>query len=127
MNRTRTGLVILALLALLDVVGVVGVFVDNGPPWFIALPSALLGLVTLGALVPAWRGGRGAMMTVLASRVISALTGVTVFFAPEAPTWAVIGTVAFITLTLVGAVLVAGSVRAVGTGSPAPTTAGRLR
>jgi hypothetical protein len=114
MNRIRTGLAVFASLAVVDVVGVVGVFVDDGPPWYIAVGSALLGLITLVGLVPAWRGRLGALMTVLATRTISALVGISAFFAPQAPGWAKIATGAFIALTLAAVALTADALRAVG-------------
>jgi hypothetical protein len=42
---------------------------------------AALGLITLGALVPARRGSRPALITVLVSRVISAILAVGAFVA----------------------------------------------
>ena len=46
-----------------------------------------LGLITLGALIPARRGSRSALATIVVVRVISALLAVPAFFL-DAPAWA---------------------------------------
>ncbi|HEU0127392.1 MAG TPA: hypothetical protein VFQ48_02135 [Pseudonocardiaceae bacterium] len=105
MNRSPaavTGLVICALLGLLDLIGLVGLGMDPGPPVGIVLGGAALGVITLAAAIPTWRGSRSGLLTVIASRAISALLGVPVFFADEAPDWARIATAIAIIATVIG-------------------------
>lgn len=115
MIRSRaeiTGLVICALLGLLDLIGLAGLGMDPGPPVGIVLGGAALGLITLAAAVAAWRGGsRGGLLTVIASRAVSALLSVPVFFADEAPDWAQITTAIAIVATVIGIGLLAAARR----------------
>jgi len=114
MNRSPaaiTGLVICALLGLLDLVGLAGLGMDPGPPAGIVVGGAALGVITLVAAVPTWRGGRIGLLTVIASRAISALLGVPVFFVDEAPDWARIATAIAIVATVIGIGLLAAARR----------------
>jgi hypothetical protein len=52
--------------------------------------------------MPAWRGSRGGLLTIIGSRAISALLSVPVFFVDEAPGWARIATAIAITATVIG-------------------------
>src|SRR4029453_7766076 len=72
---------IFALLGLLDIgfLGVVGSSI--APPLAISIVFALLGLVTLVAVVPAWRGSRPALITAVTARVISAVLACGAFIA----------------------------------------------
>jgi hypothetical protein len=81
-----TPAVIFAVLGVIDIalLGVVGSSI--APPLAVSLVIALLGLVTLMAVVPARRGSRPALVTVVAARVISALLAFAAFFA-DAPVW----------------------------------------
>ena len=80
---------IFAVLGLIDVAltGVIGS--SDAPPLIASLGVAALGLITLLSLVPARRGSRGALIAIVATRVISALLAVPAFF-PNAPTWVMI-------------------------------------
>jgi membrane associated rhomboid family serine protease len=114
MNRSPaavTGLVICALLGVLDLIGLVGLGMDPGPPVGIVLGGAALGVITLAAAIPTWRGSRSGLLTVIASRVISALLGVPVFFADQAPEWARIATAIAIIATVIGIGLLAAARR----------------
>lgn len=114
MNRSPaaiTGLMFCALLGLLDLIGLAGLGMDPGPPAGIVVGGAALGVITLAATVPTWRGGRGGLATVITSRAISALLGVPVFFADEAPDWARIATAIAIVATVIGIGLLAGARR----------------
>jgi hypothetical protein len=73
----RTGLSIAALLALADLASPA-----LGPqPLAVVIVSMLLGAVTMVALVPAWRrAGRLAVLTVVVTRVVSALLAIPAFF-----------------------------------------------
>ena len=88
-RRNRVGLVLAALLAVVDLLGVVLPFGDPdqpGPPLFILSINAVLGLVTLGAVVLAWRTHRRAGSRIAAvSRIMAALTALPAFFVPDVP------------------------------------------
>lgn len=91
MNRSPAavaGLVICVLLGLLDLVGLAGMGMEDAPPLGIGLASGALGLVTVVAAIPAWRGSCLGLLLVIASRAVSVLLGVPVYFADEAPGWA---------------------------------------
>jgi hypothetical protein len=108
MTRTGTytaGLIIFIALGVLDVVGVVGLATDDVPP-AVAVTGAVLGLATLAGARPAWRGGRGGLVTVVVSRLLSVLLGVPAFFIDDTPGWARIGVAIGILLTVVGLGLV---------------------
>jgi hypothetical protein len=80
---------IFAVLGLIDVAlaGVIGS--PDAPPLIVSLGVAALGLITLLALVPARRGSRGALVAVVATRVISAVLAVPAFFL-GAPAWVMV-------------------------------------
>ncbi|HCT77923.1 MAG TPA: hypothetical protein DGG94_16490 [Micromonosporaceae bacterium] len=107
----KTGLVVCALLGLLDVAALAGMGMDGAPPVGVAIGGGVLGIVTLAATIPAWRGGRGAVLTVIASRLISILLGVPVFFTDEAPGWARIVVSIVIVATVAGVALLAAAFR----------------
>ncbi|MBL7256413.1 hypothetical protein [Paractinoplanes lichenicola] len=105
-----TGLVICALLALLDLVGSLPMG-DVQPPVGVIVVGLVLGLITLAALVPAWRGNRRALQVVVGSRVLSALLGIGAYFDDAAPTWARIGVTVAMLLTAIAVVLVLPALR----------------
>jgi NhaP-type Na+/H+ or K+/H+ antiporter len=78
-NQTlfRTGLSLAALLALADLASPV-----EGPqPLPVVIASMALGVVTIVTLVPAWRrADRVAVLTVVATRIVSALLAIPAFF-----------------------------------------------
>ena len=80
---------IFAVLGLIDVAldGVIGS--PDAPPLIVSLGVAALGLITLLALVPARRGSRGALVAIVATRVISAVLAVPAFFL-DTPAWVMI-------------------------------------
>jgi hypothetical protein len=77
---------IFALLGLIDIglLGVVGSSI--APPLGVSIAFAMLGLVTLLALVPARRGSRPGLITAVIARVISAVLACGAFIA-GAPAW----------------------------------------
>ena len=83
---TGTTTTIFALLGLADL-GLLGVIGSaDAPPLVVSFGVAMLGLITLVALVPAYRGSRTALLTIVVVRVISALLAIPAFFL-GAPTW----------------------------------------
>ncbi len=86
---TGTVTAIFVVLALIDVALVGAIGSADPPPLAVSLGVAALGLITLGALVPASRGSRSALGTVVVVRVISALLAVPAFFL-SAPVWVMV-------------------------------------
>jgi hypothetical protein len=101
---TGTTTAIFAILGFIDV-GLLGVIGSHGaPPLVVNIVLATLGLVTLGLLPAARRGIRAAVMTIVCTRVLSALLAVPPFFL-GAPVWVkvlegvlIVGTVAALVL-----------------------------
>jgi hypothetical protein len=106
-----TGLSILALLGVLDVVELVLTGTDQGPPVIVSIIVALLGVITLVAVVPAWRGSRAGTFIVFGSRILSAALLVPAFFISGTPGWVQVMAVAVIVLTIMGIWLVAATAR----------------
>lgn len=118
-GRTRTGLVIAGLLGLSDVLSILQPTPDgeNGPPFSVLAVGLVLGLVTLAALVPAWRtGNRKALRAVAGSRIVSAILALPAFFVDIPPALMVFASVA-VALTVVSVVLILAPA-----GRPVPVT-----
>jgi hypothetical protein len=100
-----TGLVIAGLLGLADLATPL---VTDGehPPMVVALLGAALGLATLVALVPAWRGGRFAAWVVVATRLVSAVTALPAFVVPDVPAPAVFAAGVGVAVTVLAAGLI---------------------
>ena len=105
-----TGLVICILLGVLDIVGVAGAGMEDAPPLGIVITGGVLGLITVAAAIPAWRGNRVGLLLVVASRAVSTLLGIPVYFM-DAPNWARIGVTIAIAASLVGIGLLAPALR----------------
>ena len=87
MHRSKlfvTGLVIAGLLGLGDLVTPLTTDGET-PPMEVALICAVLGLITVAALVPAWRGSRAAVTTIIVTRLLSAMTALPAFFVDDVP------------------------------------------
>jgi hypothetical protein len=99
------GLVLAGLLAAADLATPL---VSDGehPPMVIAYLGAALGLATLVAAVPAWRGSRGAGWVVIATRLVSALTALPAFVIPDVPAEAVLAAGIGVAATLVAVGLI---------------------
>ncbi len=110
MTRSRNltiGLIIAAFLGAVDIISVVGAGADDGPPLPVLVIGVVLGIITLVGVSLAWRGRRGGVPTVVVSRVLSALSGVPVFFVgDDAPDWAPPAVAVGIVLTIVALVLI---------------------
>jgi hypothetical protein len=101
---TGTIAAIFALLGLADL-GLLGVLGSaDAPPLVVSFGVAALGLITLIALVPAYRGSRGALRTIVVVRVVSALLAIPAFFL-GAPTWVMVIEAFVIVATIVALVL----------------------
>jgi hypothetical protein len=117
---TRTNKVGLALAGVLGVSDIAAVGMpsgdgDDGPPFAILVVGALLGLITLVCLVPAFRrASRGAIRVVAGARIISAITALPAFFV-DIPTGLKVTTAVVVVLTVavVAMILNPGPARAV--------------
>lgn len=96
---TRIGLVLSAWLAAGDVA--LPVLSDGDfPPMVVVFVVAGLGVVTLAALVPAWRGSTVAQWIVVAARLLSALVALPALFVGGVPAIAVTTAAAWVVLTV---------------------------
>lgn len=99
-----------AVLGLADI----GVLFAGGdhPPRSVAVAAAVLGVITLAAVVWAWRGGaRGAVWVVIGARVLSALGAVPAFFVSDVPVAARAAAGVLVALTVLCVALLAGARR----------------
>jgi hypothetical protein len=93
-----------AVAALIDIAFLSTIGSKDTAPLPVIVLFALLGVGTLGALVPARRGNRPALITAVVLRVVSALLAVVSFFA-GAPVWVMISEAVVIVSTVVALVL----------------------
>ena len=121
MNRTpaaTAGLVIFALLGAFNVIAsLAGLSMDGAPPLGIVITGGVLGLITLAAVVSAWRASRGGLLLVVASRVAAALLAAPALFIDPSNSVRVVVGIA-IAVTLVGMWLLAAALRR----TPAPAS-----
>ena len=105
-RRFDAGLGLCAVLAAVDIIGLAAFAMpDDAPPAVVIVVAAILGVLTLAALKPASAGRRGGVAIVVWSRALSALLGIPVYFASDAPGGAEVATAVLITLTVVALVL----------------------
>lgn len=101
----RTGLVLAVLLAVGDVAAGIALVGDTTGT-AIAVFGAVMALATLGALPPAWRGTSWALRTVVATRLLGALTAVPAFFVDDVTAVLVLVAAVTVVVAIVVAVLV---------------------
>ncbi|MCK9901170.1 hypothetical protein CC117_02125 [Parafrankia colletiae] len=110
LSRAQTsGLVLCVLLGIADVVSLAGLGADDGPPAGVLLAGGILGLITLAGTVR--RRTRGGLLTIVVSRVLSALLAIPVFFVDDAPDAAVPVSAVFLVLTAIALGLLAPALR----------------
>src|SRR4051794_22002152 len=99
----HAGLLLSTLLAVADLASPAA-----GPqPLAVVIVSVVLGVVTLLALVPAWRrAGRPAVLIVVASRMASALLAVPAFFVGGVTAWVQAIAAATLALMIVAVALI---------------------
>ena len=110
------GLVLAAILSTFNVINGVGSLIDPRfgqadpslapQPVVISIALVVFGGLTLAAIVPAWRGHRGALWTVVVTRLAEGWSALLLPFLPGAPD----GILAFAILLVIGGTLVAGLV-----------------
>ncbi|GGM46197.1 hypothetical protein ACFFX1_21915 [Dactylosporangium sucinum] len=105
------GLVLSGLLGLVDVVSLpLGA---DGPPMAVLVIGAALGIGTVAGVVLAWPNrSRAGAVTVIVTRLLSALTAVPAFFVATTPGAARVAAAAGIVVTLLCVALVAPALRA---------------
>lgn len=107
-TRNKIGLVLAGLLALGDVGSI---FIstpegEDGPPFVVLAIGLVVGLITLVAIVPAWRtGSRTALRVVAGTRIVSAILSLPAFFV-DVPAGLKAGAAAAFALTVICVVLV---------------------
>jgi hypothetical protein len=114
MNPSRvlsTGLVLSGVVGVIDVLGVAGLAMDSAPPAWVAVLGAVLGVITLLALLPAWRGDTRAAAAVVVSRLLSVVLAVPAVMIDPVPGWARAAAAVVALLSLLGAGLVGAGVR----------------
>lgn len=118
-SRNRIGLGLAGLLGVSDVVSILQPTPDGeeGPPFVVLAIGLVLGLVTLAAMIPAWRtGNRTALRAVAGSRILSAILAVPAFFVDIPPGLMALAALT-VALTVVSVVLMLATA-----GRPAPVT-----
>jgi hypothetical protein len=113
MHRSKvfvTGLVIAGLLGLAEIVTLPA---GNGetPPVEVAVIGAVLGLITVAAVVLAWRGSRAAVVAIIVTRLLSAVTALPAFFVDDVPGAAVAAAVIGVVLALAAVAMLATRLR----------------
>lgn len=113
MKRTTgvtVGLILAGLLALGDAIGPL-TGMGDGPPFAVLLADSVLGIVTIVGVVLGWRGKRSGIVTVIVTRILTALSALPAFFVDGVPAPAVAIAVVGIAVTLLAVALVAPALR----------------
>jgi hypothetical protein len=97
-------LVLAGLLGLVDVISLFSINTPfpegmTTPPDWLVILVAILGLVTLAAIVPAWRGNHSAVLVVVATLILSAIGKVPGYFVPV-PSYILITTTVLVVVTI---------------------------
>ena len=102
----RAGLLVLGLVSLGDVATIL---LTDGetPPYAVAVLALALGLASLWLVARAWRDPGRPLRVLIGLRVISAVSAVPAFVAPDVPVGARVAAAAVVGLTALGIVLAA--------------------
>jgi hypothetical protein len=89
-TKNKVGLVLAGVSGLLDVVGLAalphGDTAEQGPPAGVLVFAAIMGIVTVAAVVYAWRtGNRLGSRVAAGTRILSAITALPAFFVEDVP------------------------------------------
>jgi hypothetical protein len=106
-TANHIGLGLAVLLSLMDLLALLFPTPPGevGPPYAVLVLSALLGVVTLAAVVVAWRSGsRRALRLAAAARTVSAITTLPAFFVGP-PAWILVLAALSVVLTIACVVL----------------------
>ena len=109
-RANKTGLVLASLLGLLDVINLFSINTPlpegmTTPPDWLVILVAILGLVTLAAIVPAWRGNHRAVVVVVVTRILSAISAVPAYFV-NVPFYILITTTVLVVVTILAVWLI---------------------
>jgi hypothetical protein len=109
-RANKTGLVLAALLGLLDVISLFSINTPfpegmTTPPAWLVILVAVLGLVTLAAIVPAWRGNHRAVLVVVATLILSAVSKVPGYFV-TVPSYILVTTTVLVVVTILAVWLI---------------------
>lgn len=110
-RKNKAGLVLAAVAGLIDLSNVFDIPADDtstpGPPTGILVADVVLGVITLVAVVHAWRtGNRTACRVVAGARIIDVITALPALFVSGVPSWVVIVVAVFVVLSVVTIALV---------------------
>jgi hypothetical protein len=111
-SSSRPGLIALAAAGVLDGVQLIALLtVDEDAPAFVAIATAVFGILTLAGVAAAWRGSRAGLLTAVVARLgDTVVLGVPAFFL-DAPLLALVIVVACMVLTIAGIWLSAPALR----------------
>jgi hypothetical protein len=112
MHGQTAGLIVAAVVGVADVATLGFATSDgSGPPWALAALVAILGLVTLVAVLGPWHRERPARKIVIGTRVVSALAAVPGVAVADVSAGIRVGAGATVVLDVVAVVLLARSLR----------------
>jgi hypothetical protein len=106
----RAGLIVLGVLSVLDLFGPLLTDGEH-PPMAVAVVGAVIGLVSIGLVVAAWRGTSRAVIPLVVLRLLSALSAVPAFFVDDVPAAALGAAAAIVALSVVGVIVVLSGLR----------------
>jgi len=106
----KTGLVLAGLLGLLDVINLFSINTPfpegmTTPPDWLVILVAILGLVTLAAIVPPWRGNHRVVLVVVVTRILSAVSAVPAYFV-NVPSYILVTTTVLVVATILAVWLI---------------------
>jgi hypothetical protein len=109
-RANKTGFLLAGLLGLLDVISLFSIRspVPEGmtpPPDWLVILVTILGLVTLAAIVPAWRGNHRAALVVVATLILSAISKVPGYFV-TVPSYIYVTTTVIVVVTILAVWLI---------------------
>jgi len=109
--RNKIGLVLAGILGVADIAGLAAIGQpasgEEGPPVPVLIAAAILGVVTLIAMVYTWRSGnRVGARVVAGSRILSAITSVPAFFIDDVSAGLIALAAGGIIVTLIAVALV---------------------
>ena len=104
-SKNKVGLALAGLLAINDIASLATLAPSGdspGPPESVNILSAILGFITVAAVIYTWRTRNrlGSRITA-GSRVVSAITALPAFFVSGVPSWLVMLAAVFVVLTVV--------------------------
>jgi hypothetical protein len=110
-SASRSGLIALAAAGVLDGVQLIPLLTVDDAPVFVAVATAVFGILTLAGVAAAWRGSRAGLLTAVAARIgDSLILGLPAFFL-DAPWFALVIVVGCAVLGIAGIWLSAPSLR----------------